>query len=133
MLGVLGGIELEQDIPRRLSEEIAAEGLFPSSPDPENFFHETVLNRFIRDLVSRGPSRVPELCPQLVKIHLKTGKLGVRKMFRSEVRLNRRIDWNLIHDLMDPSQPQQQVARVYPQLLAWIMPRNEQLDAYRAA
>lgn len=29
-------------------------------------------------------------------------------------------DWCLIHDLMDPSQPQQQVARVYPQLLTWI-------------
>jgi alpha-beta hydrolase superfamily lysophospholipase len=28
--------------------------------------------------------------------------------------------WQLIHDLMDPSQPQQQIARVYPQLLAWI-------------
>lgn len=29
-------------------------------------------------------------------------------------------DWRLIHDLMDPAQPQQQVARVYPQLLNWI-------------
>lgn len=29
-------------------------------------------------------------------------------------------DWNLIHDLMDPSQPHQQIARVYPQLLDWI-------------
>jgi pimeloyl-ACP methyl ester carboxylesterase len=29
-------------------------------------------------------------------------------------------DWRLIHDLMDPTQTQQQVARVYPQLLNWI-------------
>jgi pimeloyl-ACP methyl ester carboxylesterase len=32
------------------------------------------------------------------------------------------VDWQLIHDLMDPSQPQQQVGRVYPQLLAWVHP-----------
>jgi carboxylesterase len=29
-------------------------------------------------------------------------------------------DWQLIHDLMDPTQPAQQVRRVYPQLLAWV-------------
>lgn len=28
--------------------------------------------------------------------------------------------WQLIHDLMDPMQQEQQVARVYPQLLAWL-------------
>ena len=28
--------------------------------------------------------------------------------------------WHLIHDLMDPAQPDQQVARVYPLLLDWI-------------
>jgi len=28
--------------------------------------------------------------------------------------------WRLIHDLIDPAQPAQQVARVYPQLLEWI-------------
>lgn len=28
--------------------------------------------------------------------------------------------WKLIHDLMDPDQPEQQVARVYPQLLQWV-------------
>lgn len=28
--------------------------------------------------------------------------------------------WHLIHDLIDPSQPDQQVARVYPQLIEWI-------------
>ena len=30
-----------------------------------------------------------------------------------------RQDWKLIHDLIDPEQPEQQVARVYPQLLEW--------------
>ncbi|MDQ3250663.1 MAG: alpha/beta hydrolase [Chloroflexota bacterium] len=30
-------------------------------------------------------------------------------------------DWRLIHDLMDPTQPDQQVARVYPQLIEWIV------------
>ncbi|MFN8494144.1 MAG: alpha/beta fold hydrolase [Caldilineaceae bacterium] len=29
-------------------------------------------------------------------------------------------DWRLIHDLMDPAQPNQQVERVYPLLLKWI-------------
>jgi alpha-beta hydrolase superfamily lysophospholipase len=29
-------------------------------------------------------------------------------------------DWQLIHDIMDPTQPEQQVARVYPQLIAWV-------------
>jgi hypothetical protein len=30
-------------------------------------------------------------------------------------------DWHLIHDLMDPTQPAQQVERVYPQLIKWIV------------
>jgi len=29
-------------------------------------------------------------------------------------------EWQLIHDLMDPTQPRQQVDRVYPQLMQWI-------------
>lgn len=29
-------------------------------------------------------------------------------------------EWELLHDLVDPTQPDQQVARVYPQLLQWI-------------
>lgn len=29
-------------------------------------------------------------------------------------------EWQLIHDLMDPAQVEQQVERVYPQLMAWI-------------
>lgn len=29
-------------------------------------------------------------------------------------------EWHLVHDLMDPAQPGQQVARVYPLLLNWI-------------
>jgi alpha-beta hydrolase superfamily lysophospholipase len=29
-------------------------------------------------------------------------------------------EWQLIHDLMDPAQVEQQVARVYPQLIAWV-------------
>ena len=33
--------------------------------------------------------------------------------------------WHLIHDLMDPAQPDQQVARVYPLLLEWIAGRSE--------
>lgn len=28
-------------------------------------------------------------------------------------------EWQLIHDLMDPDQPEQQIDRVYPQLLEW--------------
>lgn len=32
-------------------------------------------------------------------------------------------EWGLIHDLMDPTQPQQQVDRVYPQLIAWVQGR----------
>jgi carboxylesterase len=35
-------------------------------------------------------------------------------------------EWNLLHDLIDPLQPEQQVARVYPLLLQWI---NESLIA----
>ena len=30
-------------------------------------------------------------------------------------------EWQLIHDLMDPGQPKAQVARVYPQLLTWVL------------
>lgn len=30
-------------------------------------------------------------------------------------------EWDLIHDLIDPTQPEQQVARVYPQLLQWVL------------
>jgi carboxylesterase len=29
-------------------------------------------------------------------------------------------EWHLLHDLIDPTQPEAQVERVYPQLLAWI-------------
>lgn len=29
-------------------------------------------------------------------------------------------EWALIHDLIDPLQPEQQIARVYPQLLQWL-------------
>ncbi len=29
-------------------------------------------------------------------------------------------EWNLLHDLIDPLQPQQQVERVYPLLMAWL-------------
>lgn len=34
--------------------------------------------------------------------------------------------WNLLHDLMDPTQPEQQVARVYPLLLEWVDSRAYQ-------
>lgn len=30
-------------------------------------------------------------------------------------------EWDLIHDLIDPTQPDQQVARVYPQLMQWVL------------
>lgn len=29
-------------------------------------------------------------------------------------------EWNLLHDLIDPAQPEQQVDRVYPQLFTWL-------------
>jgi len=35
-------------------------------------------------------------------------------------------EWELLHDIIDPTQPKQQVARVYPQLLQWI---NDALPA----
>ncbi len=37
-------------------------------------------------------------------------------------------EWNLIHDLVDPEQPKQQMARVYPKLVEWAGAENDKLN-----
>lgn len=50
---------------------------------------------------------------RLVELWEKQGTQVYRHCFNKE--------WNLIHDLMDPDQPEQQLDRVYPQLLEWLL------------